>query len=178
LRTPAVAQKDKLRISNLLKGSTLVPEQKTPKESPKHNQAPGFAQALKRSALSFAAMLPMLFGIIGLVGLLQTMITPRMLASAFQGNALIDTFIGTLSGAAAMGTPIVSYLLGGELLAQGVSMYAVCAFMLAWVTLGFTQLPIEVEAFGRRFTLYRNILAFISTITVAVLTTITVGLCL
>lgn len=147
-------------------------------EKHNHNQAPGFARALKGSALSFAAMLPMLFGVIGLVGLFQTIITPRMLASVFQGNALVDTLIGTLSGAAAVGTPIVSYLLGGELLAQGVSMYAVCAFMLAWVTLGFTQLPIEIEALGRRFTLHRNILAFFSTIAVAVLTTITVGLCL
>ncbi len=140
------------------------------------SQAPSFLSALKRSALSFAAILPMLFGVIGLVGLFQTMVSPRMLASVFQGNPFIDTFIGTLSGSAALGNPVVSYLLGGELLAQGISMYAVSAFMLAWVTLGFTQLPIEMEALGHRFTLYRNILAFFSTMVVAVLTTLTVGL--
>ncbi|MDY0189218.1 MAG: permease [Desulfuromonas sp.] len=149
--------------------------------APKHqpdSRPRGFVPELKRSAISFAAMLPMLLGIIALVGLFQTIVTPRMLASIFQGNAFIDTLIGTLSGAAALGTPVISYLLGGELLAQGVSMYAVSAFMLAWVTLGFTQLPIEIEALGSRFTLQRNLLAFFFTMAVAVLTTITVGLLL
>ena len=97
-----------------------------------------------------------------------------MLSSLFQGNLLVDTLIGTLSGAAAAGNPIVSYLIGGELLDQGISLYAVTAFLLSWVTLGFTQLPAEIEVFGGRFTLYRNILSFIFTMLIAVLTSFTV----
>ena len=95
------------------------------------------------------------------------------LASLFRGNPLADTLIGTLIGAASAGNPVVSYLLGGELLAQGISLYAVTAFILSWVTLGFIQLPAEIEVFGGRFTLYRNILAFVFTMLIAVLTTLT-----
>ncbi len=130
-------------------------------------------KVLQKSALSFLGMAPLLLGVIGLVGLFQVLVTPKMLASLFRGNPLADTLIGTLTGAVAAGNPVVSYLLGGELLAQGISLYAVSAFILSWVTLGFIQLPAEVEVFGGRFTLYRNILAFVFTMLIAVLTTLT-----
>jgi len=136
-------------------------------------QKPSFLKVLQKSGLSFLAMTPLLLGVIGLVGLFQIMVTPKTLASLFQGNPLLDTLIGTFSGAVASGNPIVSYLIGGELLNQGVSLYAVSAFILSWVTLGFIQLPAEVDVFGGKFTLYRNILSFIFTIFIAVMTTLT-----
>lgn len=136
-------------------------------------QKPSFLKVLQKSGLSFLAMSPLLLGVIGLVGLFQIVITPKILASLFRGNPLLDTLFGTISGAVASGNPVVSYLLGGELLDQGVSLYAVCAFMLSWVTLGVIHLPAEVEVFGGRFTLYRNILSFIFTIFIAVITTLT-----
>jgi uncharacterized membrane protein YraQ (UPF0718 family) len=134
---------------------------------------PPFYRVLQKSSLAFLGMAPLLLGIIGLVGLFQVLVTPKMLASLFRGNALVDTLIGTLTGAIAAGNPVVSYLLGGELLSQGISLYAVSAFILSWVTLGFVQLPAEVEVFGGRFTLLRNLLAFVFTVFVSVLTTLT-----
>ena len=137
-------------------------------------QKPPFIKILGRTSRNFLAMLPLLIGIIGLVGLFQELVSPEKLAALFQGNALPDTFIGTLVGSVAAGNPVVSYILGGGLLQQGVSLYAVSAFILSWVTMGVVQLPAEVECFGGRFTLYRNILAFFFTVIVAVLTTFTV----
>jgi len=119
-------------------------------------------------------MAPMLLGVVGLVGLFQVLVTPRMLTSLFRDNPLLDILVGTLAGAIGSGNPVVSYVIGGEMLGQGVSLYAVSALILAWVTLGFTQLPAEVEVFGPRFTLYRNMLAFFFTMLIAVLTTLTV----
>jgi len=112
----------------------------------------------------------MLLSVIGLVGLFQVFITKEMLVSFFSGDPLLDTVIGTFSGAIAVGQPVVSYILGGELLEGGVSMYAVTAFILAWVTLGIVQLPAEVEVLGPKFTIYRNILALFSTLIVSILT--------
>jgi uncharacterized membrane protein YraQ (UPF0718 family) len=136
-------------------------------------QRPPFMMVLRKSAFSFLAMTPLLLGVIGLVGVFQVLVTPEMLASLFQGNILLDTFIGTLSGAVSAGNPIVSYLIGGELVEQGVSLYAVSAFILSWVTLGLIQLPAEIEVFGGKFTLYRNILSFLFTILIAIATTFT-----
>ncbi len=139
-------------------------------------QRPGFFKVLKKSALSFAAMMPMLAGVIALVGLFQVLVTPKMLAALFHGAPLLDTLTGAFAGAAGVGSPIVSYLLGGELLEQGISLFAVTAFVLSWVSLGFIQLPAEVEAFGVRFTLLRNLLAFVFTILIAAATPLTLRL--
>ena len=143
------------------------------KQQKQAGEKPVFRKALQKSFLSFWIMMPLLLGVIGLVGVFQVMVTPEMLASLFQGNALVDTLIGTLTGSMAAGNPIVSYLIGGELLDQGISLYAVTAFILSWVTMGFVQLPAEVEVFGGHFTLYRNILSLIFTMLTAVLTTLT-----
>jgi len=145
------------------------------KQDKQSTQKPGFLKVLQKSSLSFFAISPLLLGVIGLVGLFQVLVTPKMLATLFQGNPLIDTLIGTLTGAAAAGNPVVSYLIGGELLEQGISLYAISAFILSWVTLGFIQLPAEISVFGSRFTLYRNVIAFFFTIVIAVLTTLSLG---
>ncbi len=129
-----------------------------------------YFQSLKRSAVSMLSMMPMILAIVGLVGLFQSYITQQMLVSVFDGNAVHDTLVGTLAGMVAVGQAIVSYILGGELLEQGVSLYAVTAFVLAWVTLGVVQLPMEASVLGVGFTWRRNLLAFLSTILVSVVT--------
>ncbi len=122
---------------------------------------PAFIQAFYKSVKGFALNLPMLISVILLTGLFEVFITPDMLSSLFSGHAFYDTLIGTVSGAVSTGQPFVSYLIGGELLDNGMSYYAVTAFVLSWVTLGVVQLPYEYSLFGGRFTLIRNLLAFI-----------------
>ncbi len=112
----------------------------------------------------------MILGVVGLVGLFQVFITPERLASFFTGNMWYDTLVGTIAGGIAAGQAMVSYIIGGELLKEGISMYAVSAFVLSWVTLGVVQLPLEVEVLGMRFTIVRNLLAFLFTIFVAIVT--------
>lgn len=143
------------------------------KDEKNASKRPRFLKVLKKSSMSFFSMTPLLLGIIGIVGLFQVLVTSEMIASLFRGNPFFDTLIGTMIGSVAAGNPIVSYLVGGELLKQGVSLYAVSALIIAWVTLGFIQLPAEIEVFGGRFTLYRNILSFVFTIAIAVITTLT-----
>lgn len=136
---------------------------------------PSFTETLKKATMGFLVMTPMLFGVIGLVGIMQTYITPSMMASVFGNGVFIDTLIGTFAGAISSGNPTISYLIGGELLEEGTSLYAITAFILSWVTLGIVQLPAEAEILGFRFTLYRNILSFIATIIIAIATVATIG---
>jgi uncharacterized membrane protein YraQ (UPF0718 family) len=138
-------------------------------------EKPSFSKVLKKAAFGVIEMSPMLLGVIGLVGIMQIYITPQMMASAFGNGIFIDTIIGTFSGAISSGNPAVSYLVGGELLEEGTSLYAVTAFILSWVTLGFVQLPAEAAALGFRFTLYRNLLSLVATIIIAIATAATVG---
>jgi len=104
---------------------------------------------------------PMLLAVIALVGLFETYITPTMIHSLFDGNIIHDTLLGTITGAVSVGQPFLSYIISGELLKEGVSLYAVTAFLLAWVTLGVIQLPLEFSIFGLRFAIIRNLLSLV-----------------
>lgn len=140
-----------------------------------NKENPSFIQVLKKATFGFVSMSPMLLGVIGLVGIMQIYVTPEMIGSAFGKGMFIDTLIGTFAGAISSGNPSVSYVLGGELLKEGTSLFAVTAFILSWATLGFIQLPAEAAALGSRFTLYRNLLSLIATIIIAIATALTVG---
>ena len=72
-----------------------------------------------------------------------------------------------------MGAPAISYVFGGEMLSQGVSLIAVTAFMVSWVSVGIITLPLESHFFGKKFAITRNILSFIFSIIVAI-TTVTI----
>ncbi|MCH9740494.1 MAG: permease [Epsilonproteobacteria bacterium] len=120
-------------------------------------------------------MMPMLLGVIGLIGIMQTYITPDILSKLFGYNLYADIGTGTLIGAISSGNPAASYIIAEGLLDQGVTLYAVTAFILAWVTLGIVQLPAEASVFGMRFSVYKNLLTLISTMLVAYFTVITLG---
>ena len=137
---------------------------------------PTIKKAFINSTKSFISILPMIIAVTGLIGLFQVYITAEMLSSLFGYSEFLDTLVGTLVGAISSGNGAISYVVAQGLQDQGVSLYALSAFILAWVTLGFVQLPAEASVFGVRFTIVRNILALISTILISYLTVLTIGL--
>ncbi len=116
-----------------------------------------FGQTLKTLVMIF----PMLLAVIGLIGLFKTFITPEMLHTLFNGSVLHDMLMGVGLGGLSVGQPFLSYIVGGELLDEGASFYGVTAFILAFVTLGVIQLPLEFSIFGFRFALLRNLLSLL-----------------
>ena len=133
-------------------------------------------KAFKKALINFISITPMMLAVIGLVGLMQVYLSPEILSTFFGYGDMTDTLVGTVAGAVSMGQGMISYVVAEGLMEQGVSHYALSAFILAWVTLGVVQLPAEASVFGVRFTFYRNVLTVISTIVIAYVTVLTVGL--
>lgn len=119
---------------------------------------------------SMLQVLPQIAGILLLVSLLLTIIPPEAYATVFSGNPVADPIAGALVGSIAAGNPVTSYVIAGELLSTGISLTAVTAFIVTWVTIGIIQLPVEMEVLGRRFAIARNVLGFVCAIIIAVLT--------
>ena len=132
-----------------------------------------FFSEFKNAALNLYYVFPMILGVLGLSAILLTFITPVEIKTVFTGNPITDTIYGTFTGAIMMGNAMLSYILGGELLKMDVSLYAVTAFLLAWVSLGFVQLPMEISFFGKRFVLIRNLLAVSFTLIISILIVMT-----
>jgi hypothetical protein len=111
-----------------------------------------------------------------LTSLAVTVFPEQISAGLFGGNDALDALIGASVGSVAAGHPLASYLLGGELLKSGVSLVAVTAFIVSWVTVGIVQLPAEVLMLGTRFAIYRNIICFFSAVAIAFLSVYTLRL--
>ncbi|MFW5991076.1 MAG: hypothetical protein ACOCQX_02495 [Candidatus Nanoarchaeia archaeon] len=122
-----------------------------------------------KSLKSLFGMLPILVGVVFLIGAIKTIVPAKMYASVFGHSAFLDSVFGSAIGSIMAGNPITSYVLGGEFLAEGVSLLAVTAFIVAWVTVGIVQLPAESAAFGKKFAIIRNIMCFIFAILIAAL---------
>jgi predicted Fe-Mo cluster-binding NifX family protein len=127
-------------------------------------------QALKISARQMANLLPIFIGIILCIGLFTAFISEEFLSSIFSGNPTVDTLLGAGLGSIFTGNPINSYIIGGELLKYGVSLMAVTAFIVAWVTVGIVQMPAEIAALGKDFALLRNAVSFVMSLAIAILT--------
>ncbi len=132
--------------------------------------------AFARTLNNFKQIIPVFLGVLLLLSFVIVAVPKTFYSNIFSGNKFVDPVIGALLGSVSAGNPITSYILGGELLEQGVSLLAVTAFMLAWVTVGIIQLPAESLMLGKKFAIIRNILSFISSIIVAVLTVATFSL--
>ena len=129
---------------------------------------------MKQSAIKAAKALwktiPMILGTILLVSLISAIIPKSFYTLVFSKNIIIDSFIGGFVGSISAGSPITSYVFGGEMLNQGFSLIAVTAFLVAWVTVGIIQLPAESAILGKRFAIVRNLSAFVFSIIVAIIT--------
>ena len=133
-------------------------------------------KSAKKTLNALNQSLPVVVGVIMAISLLKTAVPESLYSTIFTGNILIDPFIGSLIGSIAAGNPITSYIIGGELIKQGVSLFAVTAFLLSWVTVGIISLPAEMDILGKKFALARNIICFIVSFLVAILTVITFGI--
>ena len=102
-----------------------------------------------KSLKSFGASLPVLIGVVLLLGLFRVNVSSQLISSIFRGGFLRDVIIGSVFGSISAGNPITSYIIGAELLKEGVSLFAVAAFIVAWVTVGIIQFPAEAAILGK-----------------------------
>jgi uncharacterized membrane protein YraQ (UPF0718 family) len=129
-----------------------------------------------RAFKSLGTAIPTLLGVVLLLGLFLACVSKQFIASVFTGELFHDTVIGSAIGSIAAGNPISSYIIGGELMKGGVSLFAITAFIVTWVTVSIVQFPAEAAFLGKRFAVIRNSLGFILAIfvSIATVTTLTV----
>lgn len=132
--------------------------------------------SLRKTGKMLLRIFPNILAIILLSGLIMEFVPLRRLSEFLGGGFFTDGLIGAGIGSISIGNPVVSYVLGGELLDQGVSLMAVTALLVSWVTVGSIQLPAEIQTFGTRFALLRNGLSFLFALIIAFLVLITMQL--
>jgi len=127
-------------------------------------------QSFKKTNNGILKMLPLIFGILLLVSILNVLVPKETYLKFFTGNLVLDAVKGSFLGSVLTGNPITGYVLADNFLKNGVSLVAVTSFLVAWVTVGVVQLPAEMIALGKRFALARNATSFVFSILVAIVT--------
>jgi hypothetical protein len=115
-----------------------------------------------------------MIGLLLLINLINIFISDYY-SKIFTGNLILDPLIGAFAGSFSFGTPITSYILGGELLKNGVSLIAITAFIISWTTVGTMMIPLEATFLGKKFALVRNGLNFIFAIIISIITVLTLN---
>jgi len=118
---------------------------------------------------------PLVIGMLLLISCLDLLLNSKWILVLFQNNFFVDSLIGGTIGSLAAGNPITSYILAGEFLQTGISLAATTAFILTWVTVGLVQLPAESLMLGKKYSIVRNILSFLSAIIIALITQLILG---
>ncbi len=134
------------------------------------------SKAIRESKKQMINLLPIFIGIVFLIGLIDELIPTTFYASIFTKNPFFDSIIGATLGSLLAGSAVISYILGGELVGQGISLVAVTSFMIAWVTVGVIQYPAESTILGKKFAFARNILSFVFSIISAIIIVSVVGM--
>jgi uncharacterized membrane protein YraQ (UPF0718 family) len=137
---------------------------------------PKLKKANYRALKSLSKMVPTLLGVLLLISMMRVFIPKTFYSKMFIWNMFFDSVIGSIVGSVSIGSPVTGYILGAGFLKEGISLVAVTAFLVAWVTVGLIQLPLESTMMGKRFAIVRNLVAFLMSFVVAIITVLILGL--
>lgn len=128
---------------------------------------PSWSESIQKALKQFRSLLPILIGVIMLIGLFQGFVSQQALLAFFSGAPIPDSLLGASLGSILAGNPVNSYVIGDNLLKAGIGIAPVAALMLTWVSVGIIQIPAEAAALGLRFALIRAAAGFAAAIIMA-----------
>ena len=127
-------------------------------------------QSLIVAVKSFFRILPIVFTIIIVIGVLLGFVPPTKISEvvgeqAGFGGVIIIAFLGAILHIPAL----ISFPLAASLLKGGASVTAVAAFITTLTMVGIVTLPLEIEELGKKIALLRNGMSFIFAIIIALI---------
>jgi len=117
--------------------------------------------ALLKAWRSFESILPLLLGIVLVVGIILAILDPDVIIkfigedSGFMGTAILAVF-----GAITMIPGFIAFPTAALLLEGGAGYMQIAAFISTLMMVGVLTAPMEIKFFGRKVTILRNIMAF------------------
>jgi uncharacterized membrane protein YraQ (UPF0718 family) len=124
--------------------------------------------ALKKAWMSFEGILPQLFAVLILIGLILTLLSQETISKLLGANSgLAGVLVASLIGSITLIPGFVAFPLASALLKSGAGIVQIAAFVSTLMMVGIVTLPLEIKTFGRRAAILRNISAFIFSLAAA-----------
>jgi len=126
-------------------------------------------RALKIGAKSLHLLLPKILGMIALVGLVLALVPPELITKLFSFRGIGGFVLVAAIGAIITMPAPIAFPLVGSLLRLGAAPATLATFVTTLTMVGIITAPIEISYFGRRFTLIRQSLSFVTAIIIGLL---------
>ncbi|MBN2794808.1 MAG: permease [Clostridia bacterium] len=134
------------------------------KDSLKTKKAFGGAKKMMGSMLSD------IVGVLLLIGLVLTLISPEIIEKTIGGESgIFAVIISALIGTITLIPAFVAFPLIGSLRDSGAGIMTLTAFLTTLTMVGFVTFPLEAKTFGKKFAIVRNSLSFGFAIGIAVI---------
>lgn len=124
--------------------------------------------ALKKAWKSFKNILPQFLGVIMIVGILLAVFNADVISKIIGNESgAIGVILSAIVGAITLIPGFVAFPTAAMLLNSGAGYMQIGAFVSTLMMVGVVTIPVEIEYFGKRLTILRNVLAFLFSFVVA-----------
>lgn len=125
-------------------------------------------KALKKTWKAFENILPQLLAIVVIIGIMLALLSPETISKIIGKDAGIwGLFIALSIGSIALIPGFVAFPLAAALLNNGAGYMQIAAFVSALMMVGVITIPMEIQIFGKKMTVIRNVSAIAFSIIVA-----------
>ena len=125
-------------------------------------------KALMKAWKALSNILPQLLVVILLVGVLLTLMdSETILRIIGSDSGWLGVVLAAVVGAVTLIPGFVAFPTAAMLLQGGAGYMQIAAFISTLMMVGIVTLPVEIQYFGKRLALYRNVLAFVFSFLVA-----------
>ncbi len=125
--------------------------------------------ALGIAARSLVGLVPRILGLVALVGLALALVPPELLRRVFAVRGVAGFALVSAIGAVVTMPGPIAFPLVGSLARLGADPAALAAFVTTLTMVGVVTAPMEIAAFGRRFTLLRQGFSFVTALAIGLL---------
>ena len=126
--------------------------------------------ALKKSWKAFENILPEFLVVILLVGLLLAILNPETISKIIGSESgWFGVILAAIIGSATLIPGFVAFPTAAILLENGAGYMQIAAFVSTLMMVGIITLPVEMKYFGKKISIFRNVLAFIFSFIVAII---------
>jgi len=124
--------------------------------------------ALVKSWKSFMNILPSFAGVLALIGLVLTMLSPEIISKIIGANTgIIGMIVTSIIGAITLIPGFVAFPLAASLLQKGAGVMQIAVFISTLMMVGIVTMPLEMKYFGKKEAVLRNLFAYIFSFIVA-----------
>lgn len=125
-------------------------------------------EALIKAWKSFENILPLLLGVIFMVGILIAVLNTQVISKLIGSNSgFLGVAISSIVGAITLIPGFIAFPTAALLLENGAGYMQIAAFISSLMMVGIVTLPMEFKYFGKKISIVRNILAFLFSFLVA-----------